>query len=248
MSNTQSIPEGAFSNCTTIVTIVLPTGLLSIGNGAFTGCSGIVEIINHSQLVITVGSSDFGGIAANAVFVHKGESALINQDGFIFCPKGEEYVLVGSTLDKSTKTLYLPYDCNGKAYEIKDYAFANFTGVENIVIEGSVSRIGFGAFINCVNLKSITLPFVGSCYDAPEGENYFGYVFGDPYNTYAQENEYLRTSLTTVTIAYSTTIPDYAFYYNRHLKTINIYNEVTTIGDYAFACCNSLTSLRSLFS
>ena len=92
-----SIGDEAFRNCTRLTAITIPASVKSIGDGAFSGCYKLVEVINHSSLSITKGSRDYGYVAYYAVEVHKGASAIVNQDGYLFCAAGGVNYLLGYT-------------------------------------------------------------------------------------------------------------------------------------------------------
>ena len=79
-----SIGNGAFRECISLTSVTIGNNVTSIGDDAFYGCYKLVEVINHSDLDITVGSSDYGGVAENALDVHKGESKIANKDNYLF--------------------------------------------------------------------------------------------------------------------------------------------------------------------
>ena len=92
-------------------------------------------------------------------------------------------------------------------------------------VECSVSGIGNGAFQDCTDLTSVTIP------NSVTSIDYYAF--------------YECTSLTSITIPNSvTSIGDYAFYGCTSLTSITIPNSVTTIGEQAFASCSSLTSIN----
>ena len=77
-----TIPEGvttidryAFSGCSSLMIIRLPETLTAINDGAFNSCTNLVEIFNDSDLTLTTGSWDNGGVAYYAKVIHgKGET------------------------------------------------------------------------------------------------------------------------------------------------------------------------------
>ncbi len=102
----------------------------------------------------------------------------------------------------------------------------------------NAKEIGKGAFYGCNNLASITMPFVGNGSD----KTHFGYIFGaDSAN---DNSKYVPSTLKEVKITRTTSIGDYAFYNCSSLTNIDISETVTNIGDYAFAGCNSMITIN----
>ena len=59
ITNTKSIGDSAFSNCSNLTSIILPSTLISIGDYAFYNCSGLTSIILPNG-VKSIGDSAFG--------------------------------------------------------------------------------------------------------------------------------------------------------------------------------------------
>ena len=107
-----------------------------------------------------------------------------------------------------------------------------------------------GAFAGCSYLESLTLPFVGVSKVDDDGQSSrFVEIFGTdnctggvattgPNNKY-----YVPSSLATVVITGGTSIGNYAFAGCSSLTNVVIPNNVMSIGNNAFASCTSLTSV-----
>ena len=103
---------------------------------------------------------------------------------------------------------------------ICDYAFQGADMTE-VTIPNSITSIGNGAFIVCINLKTVNFNAENCTYMGSLSSPVFDY--------------YNHTYLTTVNIGESVkTIPNYAFSNCKDLTKITIPNSVTSIGDYAF--------------
>ena len=121
-------------------------------------------------------------------------------------------------------------------------AFQNCDSLTSIEIPNSVTSIGSYAFAYCDSLTSITLPFVGASLNGTSN-THFGYIFGA--SDWMDNADYVPTSLKEVIITGGTSIGDYAFYYCTSLTSIEIPDSVTSIGSAAFFDCRSLTSIET---
>ena len=118
---------------------------------------------------------------------------------------------------------------------IGENAFRGCTGLTSVTIDNSVTSIGDDAFVDCRNLCKV---------------NYTGDVKGwlsidigsNP--IYYSRNLYLNdVILTDLIIPDGATKISDAFAYDTCLTSITIPNSVTSIGNYAFSGCTSLTSV-----
>ena len=144
---------------------------------------------------------------------------------------------------------------------IDSSAFYGCTALKSIIIGKNISYIGSSAFYNCNRLTNITIPSSVTSI----GENAFSYCSNlasvyitdiakwcaikfddnDSNPLYYAHNLYLSGKLVTDLIIPDsvTSIEDYAFYRCSSLTSINITDGVTSIGRYAFYDCSSLTSV-----
>ena len=62
--NITEIQENAFSGCTGLIAVALPSSLVSIGKEAFAGCSALAEIQFECPELITIGNCAFKGCSS----------------------------------------------------------------------------------------------------------------------------------------------------------------------------------------
>ena len=138
------------------------------------------------------------------------------------------------------------YDCSSltsitipaSVTSIGNDAFAYCSSLTSVTIPTGVTSIGDGAFYNCSKLTSVHITDLAA---------WCGISFGDSSANplYYAKNLYLNGTLVTDLVIPSsvTSIRDYAFYYCTSLTSVSIGNRVTSIGYRAFYGCTSLTSV-----
>ena len=231
MSGAYSIPESvkriesrAFEGCASITGITLPDGLMHIGNYAFSGCSSLTSVIIPDKV-----TSIAAGIFMNCTGL---ESVTIPDNVII----------------------------------IDSRAFADCRSLMSVTIPSRVATIGSSAFINCISLTSITLPDSVTRIDgrAFEACTSLTDVF---YDGTAEQLAQLYSFPATVSVHYKSESGacgngvTWALYHDGLLKIsgsgdmtshpwtadditrVVIENGVTSISDYAFNGCTSLTSV-----
>ena len=109
--------------------------------------------------------------------------------------------------------------------KIGAYAFANLTGLEEIVLPSTLEAIEYGAFYGCSALEKITF----------SGENNLMII-----NQNAFENCNLQG---TLDLSAACVISDYAFAGNQELKGVTTSESLLSIGEYAFAGCKELETV-----
>ena len=146
--------------------------------------------------------------------------------------------------------LVIPDSINGKrVVKIGSGALGSYSNhqyIKSIYVPRGVKEIGYDCFGGCINLESITLPFIGET-EPNEGWISGGDVFGRAFGqSMYDSNEYnVPTSLKTVTVLEGTTIiSSDAFKNCGNIETINLPESITTIRDGAFLNCGSLSSLN----
>ena len=134
-----SIRNYAFSNCSGLTSVKIPSGVTSIGSFAFEGCKALASIAIPSS-VTTIGCNAFYDCSSLTSFdIPNGVTCI---DGYVFdgCSG-----LISVTIPSSVTT-------------ILNFAFGYCAGLTSITIPGSVKTIGNDAFTACVGLTSVEIP------------------------------------------------------------------------------------------
>lgn len=163
------IGDSAFENCSSLQTATIGEGVTGIGNNAFLNCSRLSNVSLPNTLT-SIGGSVFSGCTMlSGNYDYKGTGSYLGneQTNCILLLKGDSSV---KEISPDTKF-------------IGEYAFMESSGLTEITIPSGVKQIGYGAFMGCGDLKTIT--FEG---DAPIiGDWAFGY-------TKEEDNEVVATA------------------------------------------------------
>lgn len=149
-----AIGDKAFSGCTGLTGITIPSGVLSIGSYAFDGCSGLTSVTIPNSVQSIGGGAFSCCYGLRSVALPEGlksiEAAL-----FLTCRN-----LTSVTIPDGVIT-------------IANQPFSGCSGLTEITIPGSVQSIGTHAFYNCTGLTDIY--FDGSA-PTMEGDKLFSKV------------------------------------------------------------------------
>lgn len=197
-----SIGNSAFAY-TAITNLSLPASLTSIGYNAFSYCEAltsvtvrntfnsntdafaysnhILEVYNLAGLPLVIGSSNYGGIAKNAMIIHTNADAEalhdVQIDNKAFKKSGTHWFLMGFASGQDSSELVLDsFTYNGakvSSYIIYKNAFNSNYYLTSITIGDAVREIMDYAFYCCDNVRTLT--FDEDCSVITIGENAFKY-------------------------------------------------------------------------
>ena len=251
------IGDYAFYNCDSLTSVTIPDSVTTIGDSAFDCCTSLTSVTIPDS-VTTIGDSAFDECLRLTSITIPDSVTMIGDSAFEYCRR-----LTSVTIPDSVTTIgdSAFYYCDSltsvtipdSVTTIGERAFYWCDSLTSVTIPDSVTTIGNRAFQSCSSLTSVTI--------------------GNSVTTIGDYAFYDCDSLTSVTIPDSvTTIGERAFEYCRSLKefkgkfaadngrclimdntiiayanasgtTYTIPDSVTTIGDYAFSDCDSLTSV-----
>jgi hypothetical protein len=204
-----SLPDYIFSYISGLRRAQLAPDMETLPTGAFLACISLEEL-DFSGAPLTIGERAFSGCTSLERIANS--SGLRELRGYVFanCP-----ALSAETLG----ALLNP----GEPLVLGDYAFAGCPALTSL--DGAnIGSLGWGAFANCVNLVSVTIP---DSITAIEMDAFSGCA-----------------ALVSVTIPNSvTSIGQSAFSGCAGLVSVTIPNSVTSIGQSAFNGCTGLASI-----
>ena len=136
---TRIICDSAFSFCSSLSEIVIPSSVASIGDSAFSWCDSLSKIVIPSS-VTSIGDEAFYDCDSLSEIVIPSSVTCIGDKAFYDCDSLSEIVIPSSVT------------CIG------DSAFSSCYSLSEIVIPSSVTSIGDNAFSSCYSLSEIVIP------------------------------------------------------------------------------------------
>ena len=236
---------------TSLHTISLPKTLTYIGDSDFSHAKNLTSIeVRDSEYGKTRFWTDENGVLYGYVDHHTDvDQTTYNKYLELLCYPSA----------KSEKS----YTVNDKVTAIAGNAFSNCFYLEKINLGNGVRKLGVGAFLNCMSIQSITIPKnvqkigynVAYCCDKlaayhvdEQNENYCDidgvlYTKDKSKLVIYPKAKKLTDQIYTVDPACKE-IEGMAFDYAAGLKEIKLPDGLTTIGRYAFLCCEQLEKLQ----
>ena len=213
-----TIRRQAFGDCTHLTSVTISDGVTSIGDNAFRGCSSLTNVIIPNS-VRSIGDNAFiDCISLTSVEIPDSVTS-IGKLAFFGCT--------------SLTSVIVP----DRVTSIGQWTFYGCSSLKNITIGNSVTSIGDRVFVGCRSLINITVNSGNKNYVSVDGnlfdknqEILIQYAVGK------QDTQYIIPNSVRIII-------DNAFIYGYSLTSITVSNNVTSIGEYAFTACSSLTDI-----
>ena len=254
-----------------IVDLVIPDSVSTISSYAFTGCSSI-NSVSIPSTVMRIGLSAFSCCSSLSVIDVAGDNP--NYDSRDSCnaiiERATGKLIAGcqNTVIPNTVTAirdWAFYACTGltsivipnSVTEIGYESFYGCSSLAGVNISNSVRTIGYQAFYGCSSLRSIHIPasvrgiatsafeFCPSLVSVSVSPNNRQYDSRNDCNAIIEtsENRLIVGCRNTIIPATVTSIDDYAFSGCSTLSGIEIPASVTSVGNFAFRQCLTLRSV-----
>lgn len=241
--NIMTIGEEAFKDNDNIVKIIIPKTVTQISEDAFKNCTALKEVHFISEQTLPVADANLslimkkafiGCTALETLNLSNCKVITVDREAFYGCTSLKEIVAmhkIGTINDAAFAgcTSLEKVDATG-LHTSGVYVFAGCTSVKEVTT-GFYTAIGTGAFAGCIALESIEINTADIAYGAFEGCGSLKAVsFGD--KTAADKSMVF-------------TVGARAFYGCIKLADVSFNGyAVSSIGDMAFAECDSLTAFE----
>ena len=245
-SSVTSIDKSAFSNCSGLTSVAIPNSVTSIGVDAFLFCSGLTSVIIPNSVTI-IGDWAFDGCSGLTSVTIPNSVTSIGKSVFAYC-SGLTSVIIPNSVTN-----------------ISNSAFSNCSSLTSVTIPNSVTSIGYQAFYDCSGLTSVIIPnsvtsIGNSAFQNVHHIKYYGSATGAPWGAISMngvtDGDFVYSDSTKHkligyigyggNISIDSTVDsigEKVFYNCSGLTSVTIPNSVISIGNSAFYHCSSLTSV-----
>jgi hypothetical protein len=162
-----SIGKGAFSGCTSLVTVSIPSSVTSIGDFTFQACTSLATV-DLPNSVMSIGKGAFSGCISLSRAVTVGIPSSGTSIGILAFPSCLGFGLqLANNASNNPREVVRCIPCNtprltiprpGNVTSIGDFAFFGCTAVTTVGIPNNVTSIGILAFEGCTSLATVSIP------------------------------------------------------------------------------------------
>ena len=161
-SSVTEIGYGAFYECSGLTSLTIPSSVTEIGYGAFYECSGLTSLTIPSS-VTSIGDFAFSGCSGLTSLAIPSSVTSIGDYAFKGCSGLTSLTIPSSVTEIGSHAFE---GCSGltsmiipsSVTWISTMAFKDCSGLTSLVIPSRVTSIGYGAFSGCSGLTSLVIP------------------------------------------------------------------------------------------
>ena len=247
--NVTAVGNLAFSNCTSLTSVNMPSSVTSIGWKGFYGCTGLsaIEIPESVTIIGDAAFSNCRGLTALTIPVNVVAIGANVFDGITL--RSLTWNARECWTNGNMNTYYLTDVTIGNEVMVLPDNFARSSKITSVDLPTSLKYVGVNAFSFCSNLHELTVPV--NVIDV--GDSAFRGLdldrltwnarncWSNGCSSYDYWNNYWYVNNLTFGDEVEV-IPD-NFAYKTSISSLTIPSSVKHIGDFAFNRCNSLTDI-----
>ena len=226
--NITSVGNGAFTNCDSLVTASLPSGITTMGTGVFSGCATLASVTIPDS-VTSIGNETFAECPYLSSVTLPSGITTIPESTFQLCVRLQNLTIpssvtsIGNLAFKQSGLTSI--NVTNGVTSIGEEAFAGCDYLSSVILPTTLRTISHLAFDECASLTNITIP--------------------NSVTTLGNE-VFEQTGLTSINIPSSiTSIGQGTFYQCTSLSSVTFAEPsgIFTLTTGTFAGCSQLTSL-----
>lgn len=261
----------AFSESSSLKSVTIPETVTTIGNYAFYKCDSLRTVVALSMTPPAIEEKTFDAkdiyrdgtlyVPYSSVAAYKAANNWTNfhitplpydfiADNLWYITTAESEVALVANEAKYSGDVEIPATIRNGAYSVTSIgqgAFRDCGDLASVTMPQTLTSISDYAFLNCSDLESITIPASVSSIGAFAFQGCTGLANLTLENGVSTIGDYafcFCSDLTSLTLPSSlTALGSYAFAGCGSLTGLNIEEGITAIGDYAFSFCDGLTDV-----